>query len=102
VTTLHGCGGVLRLPLDTLFWALAIYWSRLLACVEVALTTEVDLHKVALSMAKNKAPSSDGVVVVVVVVVVVAFVPVYVLRCHWHRTFFSHDPRGFTSTVYPL
>jgi hypothetical protein len=34
VTTLHDVGGVLgRRPLETLFWALTISWSRLLACV---------------------------------------------------------------------
>ena len=33
VTTLHDFGGVLGWPLDTFFWALAISWSRLLACV---------------------------------------------------------------------
>jgi hypothetical protein len=31
VTTLHDFGGVLGQPLDTLFWALTISWSRLLA-----------------------------------------------------------------------
>ena len=33
VTTLYDCGGVLRRPLDTSFWALTISWSRLLARV---------------------------------------------------------------------
>ena len=31
--TLHDVGGVLGQPLDTLFWALTISWSRLLARV---------------------------------------------------------------------
>ena len=33
VITLHDIGGVLGRPLDTLFWALTISWSRLLARV---------------------------------------------------------------------
>ena len=33
VTTLHDFGGVLGRPLHTLFWALTISWSRLLARV---------------------------------------------------------------------
>ena len=33
VTALHGFGGVLGRPLDTLFWALKTPWSRLLAHV---------------------------------------------------------------------
>jgi hypothetical protein len=33
VTTLHDFGGVLGQPLNTLFWALTLSWSRLLACV---------------------------------------------------------------------
>jgi hypothetical protein len=33
VATLHDFGGVLGRPLDTLFWALIISWSQLLACV---------------------------------------------------------------------
>jgi len=31
--TLHAFGGVLGQPWDTLFWALIVSWSRLLACV---------------------------------------------------------------------
>jgi hypothetical protein len=37
VTTLHDIGGVLGRSLDTLFWALTISWSRLLAHDNVAL-----------------------------------------------------------------
>ena len=33
VTTLHDFGGVLGWPWDTLFWALTMPWSRLLACM---------------------------------------------------------------------
>ena len=60
-------------------WTIAFELSQFhghgswLVC-EVALTTEADLHKVALSMDKNKAPGSDGF----------SFVPIYVLRCHWN------------------
>ena len=33
MTTVHDFGGVLGWPLDTIFWALTISWSRLLARV---------------------------------------------------------------------
>ena len=43
VTSLHDLGGVLGRPLDTLFWALTILWSRLLACVWSSLHQGINL-----------------------------------------------------------
>ena len=53
MTTLRDFGGVVGWPLDTFFWALAISWSRVLACVcEVALRSKIERKRERLAQQK--------------------------------------------------
>ena len=53
VTTLHGFGGVLGRPLDTLFWALTISWKRLLARVWSGPKEVLQLHTTNLKTSSS-------------------------------------------------
>ena len=89
VTSLHDLGGVLGRPLDTLFWAVTILWSRLLACVWSSLQQGINLKGCLYFIGKGNLEFSLSKWRVTLKIALHVCIEVFVESAHYHVYYLS-------------